>query len=570
MAEPVALNPIVPGGECVRRFDLLACAWAGRTVRVTRGAGGEPAWTDGVTIVIDPDSGEHDHLAAVAVQSCLIAAGSLDPQIVHGLRRRPKLAARYLAVEGHRALQANLALLPPTLHRLIDHETARRTTSPAASLAWASARRHIDPAPAAFGVIRVKDLLAAATTRGDDREAEHRHTPIREPRRLAELDDEDELATDDAGAAADMFSVGGASTPLGRLLGRFLKSLRSGEGNGSPAGDTPTHIGRHTTARRGIAVLSAATAAVPDDAATSGTGAFTYPEWDLTGRRYRPDWCTVTEHDPPRPAGRDIPAVLDTAGLRRSLARLVLGLDQCHRQPHGDDIDIDAAIDARVHARTSASSDENLYIAGLRRRRDLSVLVLLDISGSAGEPDGRGTTVHDRQRAAAAAITGALYDLGDRVGLYAYNSHGRAAVNIYPVKRFNDRFNPATMQRLHALAPGAYSRLGAAIRHGASILREHGGTTRRLLIVLSDGLAYDHGYTKDHGAADSRRALAETRRQGTGALCLTFGAHTDAVALQKVFGTAAHASVSSHTQLADAVAALVQTALRSADLRRTT
>ena len=39
-----------------------------------------------------------------------------------------------------------------------------------------------------------------------------------------------------------------------------------------------------------------------------------------------------------------------------------------------------------------------------------------------------GHTVHEQQRAAAAALVVALHELGDRVALYAFNSQGRAAV----------------------------------------------------------------------------------------------------------------------------------------------
>ena len=105
------------------------------------------------------------------------------------------------------------------------------------------------------------------------------------------------------------------------------------------------------------------------------------------------------------------------------------------------------------------------------------------------------------------------------------------------------------MRRLHGLVPGAYSRLGAAIRHGAAVLEDRGGTSRRLLVVLSDGLAYDHGYEPAYGAADARRALAEARRRGTGCLCLSIGASTDAETLRRVFGSAAHATIPRTEQL---------------------
>jgi nitric oxide reductase activation protein len=139
---------------------------------------------------------------------------------------------------------------------------------------------------------------------------------------------------------------------------------------------------------------------------------------------------------------------------------------------------------------------------------------------------------------------------------------------VLPVKRFEDNFDSAVAQRLAALTPGAYSRLGAAIRHGTTVMAEKAGTSRRLLVVLSDGLAYDHGYERAYGAADARRALAEVRRQGTGAVCLTVGASTGADELRRVFGSAAHAAIPRSEQLGDIIGPLFRSALRSADLRR--
>src|SRR6185503_2605745 len=171
------------------------------------------------------------------------------------------------------------------------------------------------------------------------------------------------------------------------------------------------------------------------------------------------------------------------------------------------------------------------------------------ISGSAAEPAANGKTVHEQQRAAAAALTFALHELGDRVALYAFHSQGRSAVSLMPIKRFAEHPSALAMQRLGSLEPGAYSRLGAAIRHGATLLRAQGGTARQLLVVLSDGLAYDHGYEPAYGAADARRALGEARRQGIGCLCLSVGASTDAATLGQVFGSTAHATLPAPEQL---------------------
>ena len=116
-------------------------------------------------------------------------------------------------------------------------------------------------------------------------------------------------------------------------------------------------------------------------------------------------------------------------GVRRPLARLGMGLHRRHRQSQGDDIDIDAAVEARVEVLAGSVPDEAVYLDSLRRRRDLSVLLLLDVSGSTAEPGTVGRTVHQQQREAVANLTVALHDLGDRVALYAYYSQGRTAVN---------------------------------------------------------------------------------------------------------------------------------------------
>jgi nitric oxide reductase NorD protein len=194
--------------------------------------------------------------------------------------------------------------------------------------------------------------------------------------------------------------------------------------------------------------------------------------------------------------------------------------------------------------------------------------VLLDISGSAAEPSATGATVHEQQRSAAAALTVALHDLGDRVGLYAFRSQGRAAVNVIPLKRFDDALDAGVFRRLGGLVPGAYTRVGAAIRHGAAIVERDGGTPRRLLVVVSDGFAYDHGYEGTYGEADARRALVEARRRGTACLCLSVGGATDAAALLRVFGTAAHATIPQVEQLPFVVGPLFRSALRSAEAQR--
>ena len=547
----------------VDQLGLLASAIAGRTVEVAAVAPGESPWTDGAIVFVDGEASARDQVRAAAVQACLLAAGSLAPDVLRRIGRRGPTGRRYLGIEAHRALAAQEAVLPLAVRGVIDRAIAARSGSPSASLVLAAGREAIPEPPEIFGAIRPQQVRPAPITGTGDGEGEH--VPRRESEQvLRELEDDEDR---DGGSGFDLFNPVGGGGAAGRLLRKLLGSERGRGGGGEPGADTPTH--RATTGRRVAhrAALSAATGALPDDPeAGRGRGAV-YPEWNVHARRYRAGWCTVGEVEP-EGEGREPLVPPDTQALRRPLARLGLELERRRRQPDGDDIDIDAVVEARVELAAGSAPDEAVYIDTVRGRRDLSVLVLLDVSGSAGEPSPTGARVHEHQRAAAAALTLALHDLGDRVALYGFRSLGRQAVQVLPVKRFGDRLDARALGRLAGLEPAAYTRLGAAIRHGASVLEAEGGTPRRLLVVLSDGFAYDHGYGGAYGEADARRALSEARRRGTACLCLSIAAGTDIRALRRVFGTAAHAALPHAGALPVTVGPLFRSALRRAEAQR--
>ena len=545
------------------QLRLLASALAGRRLEVAPAAPGERSWTDGTTVYLDPEVPHAERIRTLSVQASLVAAGSLEPAVLRHLRRRPALGQRYLAIEAHRALHHSGAVLPPVARTLIDHSVARSTQSAEDSLRRARTQRSGAEPPAVFGRIDAKRSLDAMH---DDQSS---GSPAAKPSAAdtLELAGFDAEADDDAPDLSMMTSPVGGGGPVGKLIRKLLRPGRSRTAGGSPGADAVAHLTRGDPGTGGAAGVVHRAASDGELQVAPDERGRRHPEWDVHRRRYRPDWCTVVETDPlPTTTSRSAPP--DPVALRRALVRIGLDLTRCRRRRQGDEIDIDAAVEARVDTLAGHPHDDDHYIESVRRRRDLSVLVLLDVSGSAAEPGTAGRSVHEHQRAAAAALTTALHELGDRLALYAFNSRGRGAVQFLRVKTFDDPLDGHALSRLDDLVPAAYTRLGAAIRHGSSILEERSGTPRRLLVVLSDGFAYDHGYEGRYGEADSRRALLEARRRGIGCLCLSVGADGDPAALRRVFGSAAHASVPRAGELAGLIGPLFRSALRTAEGQR--
>jgi Mg-chelatase subunit ChlD len=516
------------------RFRFLASAVAGRPLDVADAEPGDPPWTDGRAVYVTVDGSSDQQRRELLVQAVLLGGGSLDAELARRLRGRPRVARRYLTLEARRLLPALNGLLPGVS---LGPGGAPMTGGAEESLTVALGRRAIEEPPEWFGALRPARLLPpaepaeAGTPTDQDLQAALRTAG------LPDIDDDEDH--EDAGRLLKLLQnplarSGAMMEALGRMLGMGRKA---GEGTGGaelPAGSAraarqPSPRGRPVA---GLAVP------MPESGWPAGTG-WRYPEWDEHRQRYRPEWCTVLDFAPvPGDARwRRLPERDDV--VRRRLARLGLGLRLTSHQPDGEDLDMDAVVQFQVDLMTGSPPHEDIYRQSRRLRRDLSVLVLVDVSGSAVEQDREGAAVHDHQLDAAATLVGELEALGDRVACYGFRSRGRSAVHLLRIKAFDHRFDAAARDRLARLEPVGFTRLGAAIRHGTEVLRRDGGTPRRLLVLLSDGFPYDDGYEGGYGEADAHRSVAEARQDGIGALCVSLGGATGTDALRRVFGAAA-------------------------------
>jgi len=544
------------------RFRFLAAFLAGRPLGVAEAPAGEAAHTDGRCVFVSAGRSVSEQRREVFVQSALLGAGSLDHHLVRALRRRPKLARRYLALEGRRVL-AELATRIPLAHALAPK--GEPTTSTAdQSLEVARGSTTIADPPEWFGVIRLSRLLEAPVTGPGGRPSDGDRRLELERTEAPEAHDDGDEEQGEESKILKWFENPLSSRTLADFLYKLLGMSRS-SGEGPAGAEMPVRsIRRADSVGPNARPLSTPLRFTSDGkpGAAAGVGGALYPEWDVHKNRYRSDWCRVIDFpllSAPLVSGA---RVQRDEVLHRRLGRLGLGPKVLRRRPDGDDLDVEALIDLSVDLRAGYSPPERIYLERRKLARNLGVLILLDASGSATETDPDGLSVHDHQRRAAAALAVTLEQLGDRVAVYGFRSHGRGAVHLLALKPFAQRFSAGGLARLHQLQPTGYTRLGAAVRHAGEILKTEAGTPNRLLLVLSDGVLYDDGYESRYAEADARKALEELRADGVACLCLSIGASTPSDALYRVFGSASHANAPTLADLSPRIDELFLAALQ--------
>ena len=249
-------------------------------------------------------------------------------------------------------------------------------------------------------------------------------------------------------------------------------------------------------------------------------GAFLYNEWDHKRAHYRKHWCVLREldaHPTPEPfvqrtlakyAGV-LPALRKTFEALRGENRLL------KKQPHGDDVDFDALVEATADHRAGRELSERLFVKRHRFERDIAVLFMVDMSGST-----KGW-INDAERESLVLLCEALEILGDRYAIYGFSGMTRKRCELYRIKRFDEPYTDEVRERIAGIQPQDYTRMGVAIRHLTKLLEDVDARTK-LLITLSDGKPDDYdGYRGEYGIEDTRMSLIEAKRAGIHPFCIT-------------------------------------------------
>ncbi|MBI5233734.1 MAG: VWA domain-containing protein [Deltaproteobacteria bacterium] len=251
----------------------------------------------------------------------------------------------------------------------------------------------------------------------------------------------------------------------------------------------------------------------------SGEG-IKYDEWDFRRGGYKKNWCSLYERDVYPGHDHYVSHVLRRYGgyvniLKKKFEMLKREPRTVRRQREGDDIDLDAVVEAYSDMKAGIHPGENFFMKLERHERNIAVLFLLDMSGST-----KGW-VNETERESLVLMCEALEALGDRYAIYGFSGMTRTKCDYYRIKSFEDAYSDIVKKRISGIGPKDYTRMGPPIRHSSFILKSIEARTK-LLITISDGKPEDWDtYKGDYGIEDTRKALLEAREQGVHPFCIT-------------------------------------------------
>ncbi|MEC7747420.1 MAG: VWA domain-containing protein [Chloroflexota bacterium] len=290
---------------------------------------------------------------------------------------------------------------------------------------------------------------------------------------------------------------------------------------------------------------------------------YVYDEWDFRANDYKPRWCIVKEKLVEEGDVTFYQESLKTYSalsnhIRRQFELIMPeSMRKTYRLVDGEDIDLNAALEAWADLRMGVPPDEKIYWHRNRNRREVAVVFLLDMSASTAEAIDEGRqTVDDRdapddpveymvwlrrrreglvrrnykriidlEKEGTTLLINALESIGDTYGIYGFSGYGRENVEFYVIKDINEEFSDKVKRRIDKVTPLHATRMGAAIRHAITKLDNQDAKTK-IMFLISDGRPQDRGYSregveKEYAVHDTHMALVEAKHKDIIPFCLT-------------------------------------------------
>mgnify|MGYP003600088176 FL=1 len=286
----------------------------------------------------------------------------------------------------------------------------------------------------------------------------------------------------------------------------------------------------------------------------------TYDEWDFEKRKYKDHFCKVypkiqLKTDANYYQNTILKNNATLLNLRKILTNLNNKMQQQKRQNQGEEFDIDAITDLYVDAHSKKTPSDKIYLSNRKKEKDLSILLLLDISLSS-DSYAAGNRVIDVEKQVSILFGEILNEFNIDFSIDSFYSKTRNFSTYLTVKDFDENWAVAK-NKVGAIEPSGYTRIGAALRHAGARLDTR-KTKNKWIILISDGKPNDYDkYEGKYGINDVKQALRELNQRDINSYALAIEAQAKYY-LPQMFGQNHYQILTTPTELLQSMVKLYE------------
>jgi nitric oxide reductase NorD protein len=269
---------------------------------------------------------------------------------------------------------------------------------------------------------------------------------------------------------------------------------------------------------------------------------YSYSEWNFRSQNETESWVTLREMGTKPGDLQIIRNIIEQNNHLLSRMKTLLnairygGMHRVRKLEEGEEIDINAAIRAQIDIRLGVQPDPRIMMRSVRKTRDISVLLLLDLSKSTNEKvQGQEHTVLQLTRQVCVLFADAIETVGDPFAIHGFCSESRHNVEYYRLKDFDQPYDDVPKARIAGMTGQRATRMGAAIRHATYYLNKQ-QSRKKLLILITDGAPDDVDVRgEEYLLSDTKKAVEGAGRFGINSFCISLDPRADRY-VSRIFG----------------------------------
>jgi len=240
-----------------------------------------------------------------------------------------------------------------------------------------------------------------------------------------------------------------------------------------------------------------------------------YDEWDYNKQQYRKSFCKVFPNEAIQSSSEYVEETINEQyttirELSKKFSQFYNEKEKVKFQVNGEDMDLDKVIQNITEIKIGNSPSEKIYFTKRKRHKDISILLLMDLSLST-DSFSKGERVLDVEKKSVISFCEVLSNFDARFQVDGFSSRTRNNCDYINIKSFKENWN-TSKTKIGPLSSGGYTRIGPAIRHATAIIKKE-KSKKKWIILLSDGKPNDFDrYEGKYGIEDVRQAKREALR----------------------------------------------------------